>query len=63
MSDFGGDDGPSNRFFERASTFNNFLRLGADRPNRVLQFDLHDGHSVALAQTLSRYYEIFMTKS
>ena len=62
-SDFWGGDGPSNRFFENAPTFTNFWRLDPDRPNQDLQFEPYDGHSVALAQTLLRYYEIFMTKS
>ena len=61
--DFGGGDGPSNRFFERASTFSNFLRLVSDRPSPDLQFEPYYGHSVALAQKLSPNYEIFMTKS
>ena len=36
FSDFGGGDGPSNRFFERASTLSNFLRLDSDRTNQGL---------------------------
>ena len=41
-SDFGGGDGPSNRFFERAPTFTNFLRLAFDRPSQDLQFEPYD---------------------
>ena len=36
LSDFGGGDGPSNRFFERASTFSNFLRFDSDRTSQGL---------------------------
>ena len=63
FSVFGGGDGPSNRFFERAPTFTNFLRLDSDRISRGLQFALYDGLKVAKAQKLLRNYEIFMVKS
>ena len=36
FSDFRGGDGPSNRFFERAPTFTNFLRLDPDRTGQGL---------------------------
>ena len=36
FSDFEGGDGPSNRFFEKASTLSNFLRLDSDRTNQGL---------------------------
>ena len=34
--DFRGGDGPSNRFFERAPTFTNFLRRDSDRTSQEL---------------------------
>ena len=36
FSDFGGGDVPSNRFFARASTFSNFLRLDSDKETQDL---------------------------
>ena len=36
---FGGGDGPSNRFFEEALIFSNFLRLDSGRTSRALQFE------------------------
>ena len=36
ISDFGGDDGLSNRFFERFPTFPNFWRLDFDRTGQGL---------------------------
>jgi len=36
FSDFRGGDGPSSRFFERASTFSNFFRLDSDRTSQGL---------------------------
>ena len=35
-SDFGGGNGPSNRFFERFPAFPNFLRLDPDRTDQGL---------------------------
>ena len=52
FSDFRGGDAPSSRFFERASTFSNFLRLDSDRTSQGLQFALYDGLKVAKAQKL-----------
>ena len=63
FSDFGGGDVLSNRFFERAPTFTNFLRLAFDRPSWDLQFEPYDDLTVAYAQKILRNYEIFMTKS
>ena len=61
--DFGGDDGHSRRFFERASTFLNFLRLDYDRLSLGLQFEPYGDLTVAYARKLLRNYEKFMTKS
>ena len=63
FSDFGGDDGPSSRFFERAPTFPNFLRPDSDRPSFVLQFEPYDDLGVAWGKKLLRNYEKFMAKS
>ena len=38
ISDFGGDDGLSNRFFERFHTFPHFFRLNSDGTGQGLQF-------------------------
>ena len=62
-SDFGGGDGTLNRFFERASTFINFLRLDSDRAGQGLQFAPYDSLGVDWGQKLLRNYEKFMTKS
>ena len=62
FSDFRGGDGPSSRFFERAPTFTNFLRLDSDRTSQGLQFSPYDAHSVVLAQKLLRNYEKITTK-
>ena len=62
-SDFRGGDGPSSRFFERASTFLNFLRLVSDRSNLGLQFEPYDDLTVAYAQKLLHNYEKITTKS
>ena len=55
--DFRGDDGPSNRFFDRASTFSNFLRLDRDSTNRDHEFKLYDNLVVACARKLIGNYE------
>ena len=62
-SDFGGGDGTSNRFFERASTFINFWWLDPDRTGQGLQFALYGDLEVAWAQKILRNYEKFITKS
>ena len=62
FSDFWGDDGPLRRFFERASTFLNFLRLVSDRSSLGLQFEPYDDLTVAYAQKLLRNYEKITTK-
>ena len=62
-SDFGGGDGTSNRFFERASTFINFWWLDPDRTAQGLQFALYGDLEVAWAQKILRNYEKFITKS
>ena len=61
--DFGGDDGPSNQFSERASTLSNFWRLDSDRPNQDLQFEPYGDLWVALGQKILRNYEKVMIKS
>ena len=61
--DFGGDDRPSSRFFERASTLSNFLRLASDRLSQDLQFEPYGELWVALGQKILRNYEKVMTKS
>ena len=63
ISDFGGGDGPSNRFFERFQTFPSFLRIASDRPSLGLQFAPYEGLGVAWAQKILRNYEKITTKS
>ena len=63
ISDFGGGDGLSNRFFERFHTFPYFLRLDSDRTGQGLQFAPYDSLGVDWGQKLLRNYEKFMTKS